>query len=67
MATGKAKIELQYGGLSIGEDKLISKAKKTYGKKDISELDVYVKPEEGKAYYVVNKDPGKSGSFELYD
>ena len=67
MATANTKLELQYGSLSIGEDKIISKAKKAYGKRDITELNIYVKPEEGKAYYVVNGDPSKSGDFDLYD
>ena len=67
MAETKTKIELQYSSLSIGEDKIVSKAKKAYGKRDIKELNIYVKPEEGKAYYVVNGDPSKSGDFELYD
>ena len=30
---------------------------------DIKNLDIYVKPEEGKAYYVVNNDV--TGSFDL--
>ncbi|RKM58312.1 hypothetical protein D6853_01920 [Butyrivibrio sp. X503] len=67
MAAAKIKTELQYGSLSIGEDKIVSKAKKAYGKRDIKELNIYVKPEEGKAYYVVNNDPSNSGSFDLYD
>ena len=62
-----SKIELQYRNKSIGEDELVSKAKKKYGKRDITNLDIYVKPEEGKAYYVVNGDPALSGDFELYD
>ena len=57
------KIELQYGGMTYSDDQLISKAKKQYGGKDIKELDIYVKPEEGKAYYVVNKDA--AGDFDL--
>ncbi|MBQ9588961.1 MAG: hypothetical protein IJR29_02110 [Butyrivibrio sp.] len=65
MATGKvnAKIELQFGDKAIGEDQLVAKAKESYGKKDIKNLDIYVKPEEGKAYYVVNNDV--TGNFDL--
>ena len=58
-----AKIELQFGDKAISEDQLIATAKKTYGGKDIKNLDIYVKPEEGKAYYVVNNDA--TGSFDL--
>ncbi|WP_024867351.1 DUF6465 family protein [Butyrivibrio sp. FCS014] len=57
------KIELQYGDKQITEDQLVSLAKKAYGKKDIKSLDIYVKPEESKAYYVVNGDV--NGSFDL--
>ena len=57
MATGKvnAKIELQFGDKAIGEDQLVAKAKESYGKKDIKNLD--------KAYYVVNNDV--TGNFDL--
>lgn len=57
------KIELQYGDKQITEDQLVSLAKKAYGKKDIKSLDIYVKPEESKAYYVVNGDV--NGCFDL--
>ena len=57
------KIELQYGDKQVTEDQLVSLAKKAYGKKDIKSLNIYVKPEEGKAYYVVNGDV--NGSFDL--
>lgn len=57
------KIELQYGDKQVTEEQLVSAAKKAYGKKDIKSLNIYVKPEEGKAYYVVNGDV--NGSFDL--
>ena len=57
------KIELQFGDKAVSDDVLVAAAKKTYGKKDIKNLDIYVKPEEGKAYYVVNNDV--TGSFDL--
>lgn len=65
MAAGmvKTKVELQFGDKSVNEEQLISRAKEAYGKKDIKNLDIYVKPEEGKAYYVVNNDI--TGSFDL--
>ena len=44
-----AKIELQFGDKAINEEQLVSMAKKAYGKKDIKNLDIYVKPEENKA------------------
>ena len=57
------KIELQYGDKQITEEQLVAAAKKAYGKKDIKSLNIYVKPEECKAYYVVNGDA--NGSFDL--
>lgn len=59
----KAKVELQFGDKAINEEQLIALAKEAYGKKDIKNLDIYVKPEEGKAYYVVNNDV--TGNFDL--
>lgn len=58
-----AKIELQFGDKAVSEEQLVASAKKAYGGKDIKDLDIYVKPEEGKAYYVVNKET--TGSFDL--
>ena len=57
------KIELQFGDKAINDEDLIATAKKAFGDKDIKNLDIYVKPEEGKAYYVVNNDV--TGSFDL--
>ena len=57
------KIELQYGDKQYTEEQLVSLAKKTYGGKDIKTLNIYVKPEESKAYYVVNGEI--EGSFDL--
>ncbi len=57
------KIELQFGDKAVSEEQLVSQAKKAYGGKDIKDLNIYVKPEEGKAYYVVNNDV--TGSFDL--
>ena len=66
MAASKVntKIELQFGDKAINEEQLVSMAKKAYGKKDVKNLDIYVKPEECKAYYVVNG--GVTGSVDLY-
>nr|WP_297704401.1 DUF6465 family protein [uncultured Butyrivibrio sp.] len=63
MAKVNTKIELQFGDKALNEEQLVSMAKEAYGKKDIKNLDIYVKPEEGKAYYVVNNDI--TGSFDI--
>ena len=59
----KTKIEIQYFDMAITEDQLVSKAKKASGKKDIKDLNIYVKPEEKKGYYVVNGSD--NGEFDL--
>ena len=61
--TIKTKVEIQYEDLTVTGDQLISKAKKAYGKKDIKDLNIYVKPEEIMGYYVVNGS--ENGSFDL--
>ena len=64
MATKVAtKIELQCGDHAVSEDELVTRAKKAYGKKDIKTLNIYVKPEEYKVYYVVNDEI--TGSYDL--
>ncbi|MCR4901964.1 MAG: DUF6465 family protein [Butyrivibrio sp.] len=69
MATIKTNIVLQYGSEQATREELIQKAKDTYlsatGKKasDIKSLDLYVKPEENKVYYVVNNN--ETGDYNL--
>lgn len=68
-ATVKTKIELQYGDKDISYDEIVKNAKNYLTKElgmsaaDLKSLDLYVKPEENRVYYVANgKD---AGSFEL--
>ena len=68
MATIKTKIELQYAEKNISYDDIVKNAKEFWtlelGNKaeDLKSLDLYVKPEENRVYYVAN---GKeTGSFE---
>ena len=63
MAKVNTKVELQFAGKAVNQEQLVELAKAAYGKKDIKNLDIYVKPEEGKAYYVINNDI--TGSFDL--
>ena len=69
MATIKTNIELQYGSESVTREELVKRAKDTYtsttGKKatDIKSLDLYVKPEENKVYFVVNNS--ETGDYNL--
>ncbi|MBQ6595799.1 MAG: hypothetical protein IJH78_09100 [Clostridia bacterium] len=56
----KEQMILQYDGRDVKIDELSSQIKaawKEAGNKlaDIQTLDIYVKPQEGKAYYVINK------------
>ena len=61
--TIKTKVEIQYEDLTVTGDQLISKAKKAYGKKDIKDLNIYVKPEEKMGYFVGNGSD--NGCFDL--
>ena len=69
MATIKTNIVLQYGSESATKEELVQRAKDAYlnetGKKagDIKSLDLYVKPEENKVYYVVNNS--ETGYYNL--
>ena len=58
---------VQYQGLEFSEAECLKKAqaafKKDYKGKTLEELNIYIKPEERKIYYVANKD--SVGSVEL--
>ncbi|MGN0480921.1 MAG: DUF6465 family protein, partial [Lachnospiraceae bacterium] len=62
----KTNLVIQYFGKEITQDEIVEKVKAAYtadtGKKasGIKELNIYVKPEENAAYYVVdNKAAGR--------
>ena len=65
----QSKLVLQYGTVSIDQDTLLQnihnylKADKGIEESQIQSLDVYVKPEEGRAYVVVNGE--EQGSILL--
>ncbi|WP_035766001.1 DUF6465 family protein [Butyrivibrio sp. NC2002] len=67
MAAIKTKIELQYGDKSVSQDDLVARAKaafeEKYNVKGVKSLELYVKPEDGKAYYVVNHE--MTGDIDL--
>ncbi len=64
----KVSVVLEFGGRSISDETFIQNAKNVWqydlGKnvEDLKDLKLYVKPEEGKVYYVANEE---SGSFDL--
>ena len=65
----KTTLYVEYDGNQAEDKQLIAKIKEIWvadGKriKDIKELNIYVKPEENAAYYVINGDV--SGSIPLY-
>ena len=59
--TAEINIELQYAGKSIAYTELIDRAKEISGS-DGTGLNIYIKPEENRVYFVVN---GQPGSFEI--
>ena len=58
----KSNVYVEYLGAQISSSDLIEKAKKASGVKSPKEINVYVKPEDNKVYYVVDTT---AGDFEL--
>ena len=63
-AAPESKVVVQFGGSEVNTDELVEKAKIASEVKSIKKVDVYVKPEVNKVYYVVNGDT--FGDFELF-
>lgn len=60
-ATSTVKVFVEYQGKQMDMDAILEAVKATAGVKSVKTLEVYVKPEDGAAYYVVNgKDSGKA-------
>ena len=62
-AAVKESVYLQYLGKELNSADIVETAKKASGVETITSITVYLKPEENKAYYVVNGDV--TGSVEL--
>ncbi len=68
-AGGKNVLHIQYGGKSLSADDLMKSAKDIwkYDLKrkvgDLKDIELYVKPEENKVYYVMNGDV--TGCFDI--
>ena len=63
-AAPESKVVVQFGGSEVNTDELVEKAKIASEVKIIKKVDVYVKPEVNKVYYVVNGDT--FGDFDLF-
>ncbi|MCI5794462.1 MAG: DUF6465 family protein [Ruminococcus sp.] len=63
-AAPESKVVVQFGGSEVNTDELVEKAKIASEIKSIKKVDVYVKPEVNKVYYVVNGDT--FGDFDLF-
>lgn len=65
------KLYIQYNDLEFSDELLFEAAVNAYcnetgmDKSSVEAVNLYVKPQEGKAYYVINNDGEKSGSIEL--
>ncbi|MCD7763887.1 MAG: DUF6465 family protein [Lachnospiraceae bacterium] len=65
----KEEVYLQYAGKEINKDELVKQVKEIWSKElknkigDIATITLYLKPEENKAYYVINGEV--SGSVDL--
>ena len=66
----ETKVILQYGEKSVTYDEIVQNMKNKwtydYGRKigEIKSMELYVKPEEDKVYYVINEGE-ESGDFTL--
>ncbi len=58
------KVVIQANGSEVITDELVEKAKAAADVKNIKQVDVYVKPEVNKVYYVINGDT--FGDFDLF-
>ena len=66
----KTSVVVQFAGKEVTEKELIAAVKKAYTKKgnkvgDIKTIEIYVKPEENAAYYVVNDVGADDYKIEL--
>lgn len=60
-AAPAVKVFVEYQGKQMDMDAILEAVKAAAGVKRVKSLEVYVKPEDGAAYYVVNgKDSGKA-------
>lgn len=60
-AASTVKVFVEYQGKQMDMDAILEAVKANAGVKTVKTLEVYVKPEDGAAYYVVNgKDSGKA-------
>lgn len=64
----KEEVIFQFYGKDYDTEDIVKKAKEAFTaegdkKTAIKDMSVYIKPEEGKAYYVVNND--KTGSLDI--
>jgi hypothetical protein len=66
----KSRFFVQYNGHEFEEQEILAKIKQKWKEagnmvKDLKDLDIYVKPEDGKAYYRINGEI--SGNMPLYE
>jgi len=64
----KSSLVVEFGGKKTDEKALVSEAKKVWAdkgkaQKELASLDLYLKPDESKCYYVFNGDD--NGSFDI--
>ncbi len=66
----KSTFNVEFAGQTVENKEIVAAAKKIWTDagnkvKDLTKLDLYVKPEENKVYYVFNDEI--SGDFDLYN
>ncbi|MBQ1993930.1 MAG: hypothetical protein II374_02650 [Lachnospiraceae bacterium] len=67
----KKELFIQYDQLEVNDKVLFEAAINDYcnvsgqAKESVESVNLYVKPQEGKAYYVINGDSEKNGAIDL--
>lgn len=65
--TVSTNVYIQWNGAQASTDDIVEKAKKNSGVKNPKKIDIYVRPDIDRVYYVIDNDPdGKAGDFELF-
>ncbi len=67
-ATAKKRVAIQFQGRERSEEHILQQVRtdaleKGMKDEEISTVDIYIKPEEGKVFYVINKEVNGSIAF----
>lgn len=64
-AEPKVALSVQYQGRELSQEAMVAAVKAQWTGGAIQSLELYVKPEDGAVYYVVNGDPAAAGKVDF--